>query len=230
MADSADSATDFLEARKNMVQKQLVQRGIKARHVLQAMLKVPRHSFVSQAYQKLAYRDMPLPIGYNQTISQPYIVAFMIEALGLKAPYEAKILEIGTGLGYQAAVLSQFAQNVYTVERIPALAVQAKQTFVALDYQNIHTSQGDGGFGWQAHAPYDGILVAAAAPKIPQELLQQLKPGAALIIPVGKIGAQKLLRIQQVGRRYRKEALVPVAFVPLLGARGWAETKQQELS
>ena len=208
-----------------MVQTQLKQRRITDPPVLKAMGSVPRHSFVSMEYQTLAYKDSPLPIGYGQTISQPYIVAFMLQELRLKDPQNAIVLEIGTGLGYQAAVLSRFVKHVYTVERIPELAAQAEQNLLALNYTNITVCRGDGGYGWPKYAPYDGIVVAAAAPEIPPPLPRQLKEDAALVIPVGEAGNQQLLRAIAKGGKFHTEVLAPVAFVPLIGEHGWPENK-----
>ncbi len=217
-------ANDFAKARTAMVAHQLKRRGIKDPHVLAAMAKVPRHSFVSVEYQHLAYKDSPLPIGHGQTISQPFIVAYMLQALQLQNPAEAVVLEVGTGLGYQAAVLSQFVRHVYTVERIPELAAQAEQTLLALNCNNITVSQGDGGYGWRKHAPFDGIVVAAAAPEVPPPLVDQLKADAALVIPIGEAGNQMLVRVTRTsGGELQQENLVPVAFVPLLGEHGYAE-------
>jgi len=218
----AKKTPDFEKARLEMVTRQLKQRHITSEPVLQAMAEVPRHSFVSVEYQNLAYKDSPLPIGHGQTISQPYIVAFMLQALALTDPAEATVLEIGTGLGYQAAVLAQFVQYVYTVERVSSLAAQAKQNFLALNYTNISISHGDGGCGWPKHAPYDGIVVSAAAPDVPAPLLTQLKPGASLVIPVGSRSEQRLIRITAQADGFVEQGLVPVAFVPLLGEHGWA--------
>lgn len=216
------SPIDFEKARQDMVSKQLERRGITNPYVLSAMAEVPRESFVSVEYERQAYKDCPLPIGYGQTISQPYIVAFMLQALALPNPAEAIVLEVGTGLGYQAAVLSRFVKQVYTVERIPELAVQAKQNLLALNYTNILTSQGDGGYGWPKFAPFDGIVVAAAAPDIPPPLLAQLKIGASLVIPVGAAPEQTLIKATALeGDKFAKELLAPVAFVPLLGEHGW---------
>lgn len=220
---------DFEKARREMVAKQLSQRGISNPDVLAAMSEVPRQSFVSVDYQRLAYKDSPLPIGYGQTISQPYIVAFMLVALNLVNPKNAIVLEVGTGLGYQAAVLSRFVKCVYTVERIDALATQAKQNLLALDYTNISISKGDGGYGWRKYAPFDGIVVAAAAPEVPRPLLDQLKLGASLIIPIGEASNQKLYRFTARENSYSEEILVPVAFVPLLGEHGWAAKENESL-
>jgi protein-L-isoaspartate(D-aspartate) O-methyltransferase len=215
---------NFDKVRQNMVEKQLKRRGITDSAVLEAMASVPRHSFVSIEYQNLAYKDTPLPIGYGQTISQPYIVAFTLQSLNLKEPKVATILEVGTGLGYQAAVLSRFVKQVYSVERIPELAAQAQQNLVALNYGNIRVSRGDGGYGWPKFGPFDGIIVSAAAPDVPAPLLAQLKPGGALVVPVGSVGKQRLLRITFTGEAFVEEILMPVAFVPLVGEHGWSET------
>jgi len=224
-----DETIDFQRNRREMVKNQLARRGITDPPVLAAMDDVPRESFVSTEYRHLAYKDSPLPIGYGQTISQPFIVAYMLQALRLKNPAAASVLEIGTGLGYQAAVLSRFTRHVYSVERVPELAMQAEQNLLALNYTNITVSHGDGGYGWQKHAPFDGIVVAAAAPKIPPPLVAQLKPGAALVIPVGNPGNQKLWRVVRThDERIVKEMLVPVAFVPLLGEHGYAAQPAQK--
>lgn len=213
--------TKFEKARRNMIEKQLKRRGITDSLVLDAMGSVPRHSFVSSEYESLAYKDTPLPIGHCQTISQPYIVAFFLQSLQLKSPQSARILEIGTGLGYQAAVLSQFVREVYSVECVPELMAQAKQNLAALNYQNVRISRGDGGYGWPKFAPYDGIVVSAAAPDIPAPLIAQLQPGASLIVPVGTDKKQRLLSITYDGNSYIEKTLIPVAFVPLVGEHGW---------
>ena len=148
----------------------------------------------------------------------------MLQALNLQNPYEAVVLEIGTGLGYQAAVLSQFVKQVYSVERVPELVAQAKQNLLVLNYGNVKISQGDGGYGWPKYAPFDGIIVSAAAPDVPAPLLTQLKPGASLVTPVGAVSRQRLLRLVYDGHTYSEEVLMPVAFVPLLGEHGWSET------
>lgn len=218
------ATVDFRRQRRDMVKNQLMRRGINDPLVLAAMGSVPRESFVSTEYHHLAYKDSPLPIGYGQTISQPYIVAYMIQAMEIQNPAEASVLEIGTGLGYEAAVLSKFTRHVYTVERVPELAAQAEQNLLALNYTNISVSRGDGGYGWQKYAPYDAIIVAAASPEIPPPLVAQLKPGALLVIPVGKPGKQKLWRVRRTfGNRILREPLIPVAFVPLLGEHGYRE-------
>lgn len=213
----------LVELQTRMVQKQLVKRAISNPDVLQAMGEIPRHCFVAEKYQQSAYNDGPLPIGYEQTISQPYIVAFMTEVLQLPPNKQGIVLEIGTGSGYQAAILSRLAAKVYTIERIEPLALQAQRIFHKLDIDNVEVKVADGGYGWLEHAPYDGILVTAAAPEIPAPLTAQLKNGARLVAPVGPRSRQELIRLQRNGASLIRELLVPVAFVPLLGEHGWAE-------
>ncbi len=210
------------EQAQRMVEEQIKARGVRDPRVLAAMQRVPRHLFVPERYRAQAYDDYPLPIGYGQTISQPFIVAYMTERLAL--PPEAKVLEIGTGSGYQAAVLAHLAREVHTIERLPELAEAARQRLRALGYDNIQVHQGDGSRGLPEHAPYDGIVVTAAAPKVPAALLEQLAPGGRLVVPVGSRGAQYL----EVWERrddgtFVRKILEPVAFVPLIGTEGWPE-------
>ena len=209
----------FAQQRRRMVEEQLKARGIRDQRVLDAMLNVPRHLFVRPEDREWAYADGPLPIGFGQTISQPYIVARMTELLGLKG--EEKVLEIGTGSGYQAAVLAHLAREVHTVERIPELAEQARERLKRLGLTNVHVHVADGTLGWPAEAPYDAILVTAAAPQIPQPLLEQLAEGGRLVAPVGSRGLQYLERWTQVGDDFLHERFEPVAFVPLVGKYGW---------
>lgn len=211
----------FEEARRDMVQKQLVSRGISDRYVLDAISEVPRHLFVPSGQREHAYKDSPLPIGYNQTISQPYIVAYMTQALQLSP--DATVLEVGTGSGYQAAILSLVARKVYTIERHEPLARKAKEALVALGCDNVEVMVGDGTLGWPEHAPYDGIIVTAAAPDVPEPLIEQLAEGAALVAPIGPTSRQDLVRIRRRRGEVRREYLVPVAFVPLIGEYGWPE-------
>ena len=211
------------KARAKMVQEQLVKRHISDRRVLAAMAEIPRHRFVADEFQATAYTDGPLPIGNDQTISQPYVVAFMTQALALPPNQQAIVLEIGTGSGYQAAILSRLAAKVYSVERIPQLADHAKHTLAALGIDNVEIIVADGGYGRPECGPYDGIIVTAAAPEIPAPLLTQLKDGCYLVAPVGPRKQQQLLRLQVQGDNIVQEVLVPVAFVPLLGEHGWAE-------
>ncbi|MGE3540704.1 MAG: protein-L-isoaspartate(D-aspartate) O-methyltransferase [Candidatus Tectimicrobiota bacterium] len=208
----------YTTARLAMVQRQLQKRGITEARVLQAMRDVPRHLFVPQAWRHEAYSDHPLPIGDDQTISQPYMVAIMTQSLHLQGT--ERVLEIGTGSGYQAAVLSRLAAQVYSIEYFPGLAQRAQAVLQELGYTNVEVRVGDGGLGLPAQAPYQGILVAAAAPHVPQALLEQLSDGGRLVIPVGTAAGQELLIIQRQGETYIEERSVPCRFVPLLGQEG----------
>ncbi|WKU18070.1 protein-L-isoaspartate(D-aspartate) O-methyltransferase [Fervidibacter sacchari] len=205
--------------RANMVEYQLRRRGIKDERVLQAFLKVPRHKFVRPQDMWHAYEDYPLAIGYGQTISQPYMVAIMTELLELKG--HERVLEIGTGSGYQAAILAELAKEVFTIERIPELAKKAEKVLRELGYNNVKVIIGDGSKGLPEFAPYDGIIVTAAAPKLPQPLLEQLKDGGRLVIPVGSRKLQDLLRITRIGNEFKTENFGPCLFVPLIGEEGW---------
>ncbi|MGW8143400.1 MAG: protein-L-isoaspartate(D-aspartate) O-methyltransferase [Anaerolineales bacterium] len=207
--------------RQRMVEEQFIGRDISDKRVLDAMGKVPRHLFVPEEHRELAYSDCPLPIGHNQTISQPYIVALMTQMLELKG--NEIVLEIGTGSGYQAAVLSLLSRAVYTIERYEILAQQALKSINQLDIKNITLKVGDGTLGWPEHAPYDAILTTAAAPKVPQPLLDQLADGGRLVIPVGGRIGQYLERWFREGDKFRHEQTVAVAFVPLLGKYGWRD-------
>ena len=190
---------------------------IRDQKVLAAMRRVPRHLFVPEALRNAAYKDTPLPIGDGQTISQPYIVAFMTEALALDP--DAKVLEIGTGSGYQAAILSEITPHVYTIEIIKALADKAQKRLKSLDYQTIATKQGDGYHGWEEHAPYDAIIVTCAAGHVPPPLIQQLKPGGRIVIPVGGVYQVQMLMkiIKKRDNSIMSEQLIPVRFVPMTG-------------
>lgn len=207
------------EARHAMVKNQLAKRAISDRRILQAMADIPRHWFVHEKYRHVAYEDRPLPIGYGQTISQPYIVAFMLQSLALTP--DTVVLEVGTGSGYQTALLSRLVARVYTVERIAPLAAHAEHIIQALNITNVVFQVSDGGYGWSDHAPYDRIIVAAAPPEIPAPLIAQLKEGGVLIIPAGQRRHQELFHIQRQGDNISKTSLVPVAFVPLIGEHGW---------
>jgi protein-L-isoaspartate(D-aspartate) O-methyltransferase len=204
-----------------MVEEQFIRRDITDKRVLDAMRKVPRHIFVPEEHRHLAYSDCPLPIGQNQTISQPYIVALMTQMLALRG--DEAVLEIGTGSGYQAAVLSLVAQEVYTIERYEILAQRALKSINQLDIKNITLEVGDGTLGWPEHAPYNAILATAAAPKVPQPLLDQLADGGRLVIPVGGRIGQYLESWYREGEKLRHEQTVAVAFVPLLGKHGWKD-------
>lgn len=209
---------EFTRLRLQMVESTIAARGVKNPDVLRAMRTVPRHEFVPQDYLHQAYADHPLPIGYGQTISQPYIVAWMTELLELK-PGE-KVLEIGTGSGYQAAVLGELGYvEVYSIEIIPELAERAAQTLNRLGYTEVHTTQGDGYFGWEEYAPYDAIIVTAAPDHLPLPLVQQLVEGGRLVIPIGPPGGfQTLWRFTMQGGELSGENLGGVMFVPLTGA------------
>jgi protein-L-isoaspartate(D-aspartate) O-methyltransferase len=204
-----------------MVERQLVARGIRDPLVLEAMRAVPREAFLAARQAAYAYDDGPLPIGEGQTISQPYVVAFMIEAVAPTAGDRA--LEIGTGSGYSAAVLASIVAEVYTVERIPALTDAAAARLAELGYRTVHVRCGDGTLGWPEHAPYDVIIVTAGGPRVPPALLEQLAPDGRLIMPVGdELRAQWLVRVRRrADGTVVEDALEPVAFVPLIGAQGW---------
>ena len=213
----------WAEERARMVQEQIAARGVRDPRVLAAMAAVPRHLFVPPEQRRWAYADGPLPIGHGQTISQPYIVARMSELLGLQG--DEKVLEVGTGSGYQAAVLGHLAREVHTVERVPELAEQAAARLAALGLDNVQVHLADGTLGWPPAAPYDAILVAAAAPEAPPSLLNQLALGGRLVIPVGDRYQQFLERWTRVGPDdFRRERFEPVAFVPLIGEEGWPTT------
>ncbi|BAF60859.1 MAG: protein-L-isoaspartate(D-aspartate) O-methyltransferase [Pelotomaculum sp.] len=206
--------------RRRMVYEQLISRGIENDDVIQSMLEVPRHRFVPKHLQEYAYQDGPLAIGEGQTISQPYIVALMIEALE-PAPSD-RVLEVGTGSGYAAAVLSRIVSVVYTIERFDSLARGARSLFQSLKYDNIYVRTGDGTKGWPEAAPFDGIIVSAGAPAVPQTLCGQLKPGGRLVAPVGDKRWQELLVVRRaLDGGYNVKKLGTVFFVPLVGEEGW---------
>jgi len=206
-----------------MLAEQLVERDIRDQRVLEAMKTVPRHLFVPPEHQHLAYADGPLPIGGGQTISQPYIVALMTQMLRLVG--DEKVLEIGTGSGYQAAILAYLAREVHTIERHARLAENAAGVLKELGLTNVHVHVGDGSQGLAEFSPYQAILVTAAAPEAPQPMLDQLDDGGRLVIPVGGQTGQYLQRWQRHGAGFTQEVLVPVAFVPLRGQSGWKEDK-----
>ena len=202
-----------------MVEEQLLARGIKDPRVIAAMKKVPRHLFVEEALQGQAYSDHPLPIGEKQTISQPYMVALMTEALQLTG--KEKVLEIGSGSGYQTAVLAELAEKVYSVERIRSLAIKARNLLFALGYLNFEMKIFDGTYGWEEHRPFDAILVTAGAPDVPQSLIDQLGVEGRLVIPVGDVSAQDLIRVTRTEEGTKKEDLGGCRFVKLIGKYGW---------
>lgn len=205
--------------RTRMVRQQLASRGISDPRVLDVFSRVPREEFVTPELADSAYTDQPLPIGDGQTISQPYIVALTTEALALRG--DERVLDIGTGSGYAAAILSRLAREVFTIERIESLAESARARLARLGYSNVHVMCGDGTLGWPEHAPFDAIAVAASGPVIPNALLAQLAQGGRLVMPVGFEYGQTLVRVTRLGEMFRREAIADVQFVPLIGAQGW---------
>lgn len=210
---------NFQKARDRMVETQLAGRGIQDPRVLDAMRRVPRHMFVDEALRDQSYSDHPLPIGDKQTISQPYIVALMTEALRLQG--HEKVLEVGTGSGYQAAVLAELADRVFSIERFPNLAYKANQVFQKLGYKNIIVRVADGTLGWPDEAPFDAIVVTAGAPRVPQPLVDQLAMGGRMVVPVGDRLSQELFVVERVPEGIRKTPLGGVRFVDLVGKWGW---------
>lgn len=222
--DQKDDEITLAEADR-MVQEQLVRRGIRDPRVLAAMRKVPRHRFVEKALEHQAYGDYPIPIGEQQTISQPYMVASMTEILELQGP--EKVLEIGTGSGYQAAVLAELATQVFSIERYPSLAARAQQILEELHYFNVHIRVGDGTLGWPEEKPFDGIIVTAGAPSIPQPLINQLADGGRLVIPVGDQFSQTLTRVVKTPKGLKFDYYGGCRFVRLIGRFGWPEEDQR---
>lgn len=215
--------SDYSKLRERMVKRQIGGRGVRSALVLKAMRKVPRERFLPRGQGVFAYDDSPLPIGDGQTISQPYIVAYMAECLALEGG--EKVLEIGTGSGYAAAVLAEIAAEVYTIERIEGLATMARTVLDGLGYTNVHVQCGDGTLGWPEEAPYDGIVVSAGGPDVPDTLKHQLKTGGRLVIPIGRSKAyQELIRVTRVAEDdFQTEDLLSVRFVPLVGEEGWSQ-------
>jgi protein-L-isoaspartate(D-aspartate) O-methyltransferase len=210
---------DFPKARLKMVEEQIVSRGIKDDKLIAAMKKIPRHLFVEEALQNQAYSDHPLPIGEKQTISQPYMVALMTEALLLTG--KERVLEIGTGSGYQTAILAELSEKVFSVERIRSLAIRARKLLYELSYFNVEIKIFDGTFGWMEESPFDAIMVTAGSPDIPQPLIDQLAIGGRLVIPVGDALVQDLFRVTKTEEGVRKEDLGGCRFVKLIGKYGW---------
>ena len=209
---------DYREKRERMVKDQIEARGVRDKKILEAMKKVPRHLFVPWNMRSYAYHDEPLPIGEGQTISQPYIVAYMSEVLRLKG--NERILEIGTGSGYQAAILGELCDNVYTIEVIPSLGRKAEALLKELGYENVRVKIGDGYEGWKEYAPYDAIIVTCAPTHVPQPLKEQLKEGGRMIIPVGEAYNQMLVLLRKIGDRLKEEKRLPVRFVPMVNETG----------
>jgi len=212
---------DYGIARERMVTEQLMARGIKDPRVLAAMRKVPRHLFVEEALAARAYGDYPLPIGEKQTISQPYMVALMTEALALQP--KDRVLEIGTGSGYQTAILAELCSKVFSIERIKILAERAERILSELGYSNYLIRVGDGSNGWKEEAPFEGIMVTAGAPRVPKALLDQLSEGGRLVIPIGDEFSQSLTKIVREGGEYRYSNLTGCIFVKLIGDQGWKD-------
>lgn len=216
-----DDESIFSAERDRMVEEQLIGRDIRDRRVLEAMRSVPRHLFVLPQHRRQAYSDGPLPIGGGQTISQPYIVALMTQLLNLKG--DELVLEIGTGSGYQAAILSRLAREVHSIERDRELAERAVRVLSSLGIDNVHVHVGDGSQGLPEYAPYQAILVTAAAPEVPKVMLDQLDDGGRLVIPVGGRFGQFLELWERKGAEFNQDILAPVAFVPLRGKYGWKD-------
>ena len=213
--------TDFPKTRLKMVEEQITARGIKDPRVIEAMKKVPRHLFVEEALQSQAYSDHPLPIGEKQTISQPYMVALMAEALQLKG--NEKALEIGAGSGYQTAILAEIAKSVFSIERILSLTMRARKLLRELGYRNVEIKFSDGTQGWMEESPFDAVIVTAGAPEIPQPLVNQLAVGGRLVIPVGDSVIQDLIRVTKTEEGIHKEDLGGCRFVKLIGKYGWED-------
>jgi protein-L-isoaspartate(D-aspartate) O-methyltransferase len=212
---------DFPKARLKMVEEQIVSRGIKDPKLIAAMKKIPRHLFLEEALQNQAYSDHPLPIGEKQTISQPYMVALMTEALLLTG--KEKVLEIGSGSGYQTAILAELSEKVFSIERIRSLAIRARKLVYELGYFNVEIKIFDGTFGWMEESPFDAIMVTAGSPNIPQSMIDQLAMGGRLVIPVGDAYAQDLLRVTKIEGGIKKEDLGGCRFVKLIGKYGWED-------
>lgn len=213
--------SDFQKLRDLMVETQLIPRGIRDNGVLDAMRKVPRHLFMDESQWSRAYDDMALPLGEGQTISQPYMVAVMTELLELTG--KETVLEIGTGSGYQAAVLAELSSSVYSIERIQSLSDRTREIIRSLGYENIHLKVGDGTLGWPEAAPFDRILITAGAPEIPEPLIRQLLEGGIIVAPVGDRFSQQLVRITKRNGKLERAYHTPCVFVPLVGKHGWRE-------
>lgn len=215
---------DFVRMRNKMVEEQLIPRGISDNSVLEAFRKVPRHKFIPQEFWESAYNDYPLPIGEGQTISQPYMVALMTELIH---PHSAdRVLEIGTGSGYQMAILAELVKEVYSVERFRSLAEKSEDALRSLGYKNCRIKVGDGTLGWEEYAPYDGIIVTAGSPALPPSLVRQVKDDGRLVIPVGSGFGQILTVLERSGESARTSEVCGCVFVPLVGEEGWPDSKR----
>jgi len=214
---------DHEKKRRTMVERQILGRGVRNGRVLNAMETVQRHLFVPESLRAHAYEDSPVSIGLGQTISQPYMVALMTECLDPEPNH--RVLEIGTGSGYQTAILAEIVKEVHSIERIAELAERAEQVLSRSGYENVWIHEGDGSLGWPASAPFDGILVTAGSPEIPEPLLEQLVPGGRLVIPVGDAYHQTLVKVTREERGVRKENVTGCVFVPLIGRHGWGEDR-----
>ena len=218
---SPELIKSYAGQRRKMVEEQLVERGINDLRLLEVVSRVPRHLFVQESLQHRAYGDTPLPIGENQTISQPYIVGAMTEALHLKG--EERVLEIGTGSGYQTAIIAELCSQVFTIERLNNLSRKAQNVLESLNYMNIVFKMFDGTYGWPDQAPFDAILITASAPEIPGSLVKQLGDGGRLVAPIGEADKQKLVVLTKNGDRVSRRDLGDCKFVPLIGKYGWPQ-------
>jgi protein-L-isoaspartate(D-aspartate) O-methyltransferase len=212
---------NYDQERQRMVDGQIINRGIKDERVLAAMRKIPRHEFLPEAIRGMSYSDNALPLGEGQTMSQPYMVALMTELLGLKGT--ERVLEIGTGSGYQAAVLSELCEKVYTVERIKSLADKARAQLDRLGYRSVAIKVFDGTYGWKEASPFDAIMVTAGAPEVPAPLVEQLKEGGRMVVPVGDRYGQGLVLVTRTAEGTTTQQSIPCVFVPLIGTHGWKE-------
>ena len=219
-------ALDFVKARERMVKEQIIARGIKDPRVIEAMHRVPRDLFVPEALAGQAYGDFALPIGEGQTISQPFMVAYMSESLELGG--KERVLEVGTGTGYQTAVLSHLAERVYSLERVRSLLEKARKILDQIQCRNIITQLSDGSYGWKDEAPFDAIMVTAGSPSLPEPLMEQLKVGGTLLIPIGGRNVQRLMRVRRNARGFLEENLMECSFVALVGDHGWPKRERYD--